>query len=61
MIRVRLAQLTNKWNNEDLEYYVKESGDIIGITEKLKNRQKGHSVIYYVLENLINFKKLNQG
>ncbi|CAD8120067.1 unnamed protein product [Paramecium sonneborni] len=59
--KVRLAQLTNKCTNEDLEYYVKEAGDIIGITDKLKNRQKAQSVIHYVLENLINFKKLNQG
>ncbi|CAD8187499.1 unnamed protein product [Paramecium pentaurelia] len=59
--KVRLAQLTNKCSNDDLEYYVKEAGDIIGITDKLKNRQKAHSVIHYVLENLINFKKLNQG
>lgn len=40
---------------------MKEAGDIIGITDKLKNRSKPHSVINYVLENLVNWKKLNQG
>jgi hypothetical protein len=28
--RVKLAYLTNKCNNEDLDYYLKEVGDILG-------------------------------
>jgi hypothetical protein len=28
---VRLAQLTNRCNDDDLEYYVREAGDILGI------------------------------
>ncbi|KAM3132992.1 hypothetical protein pb186bvf_014848 [Paramecium bursaria] len=59
--KVRLAQLTNKCTNDDLEYYVKEAGDIIGISDKLKNRTKAHSVIHFVLEKLVQWKKLNQG
>jgi len=30
-VRIKLAQLTNKCSNEDLDYYVKEVGDILGI------------------------------
>ena len=33
--RLRLAQLTNKCNDDDLEYYVKESGEILGVTSQL--------------------------
>jgi len=29
--KARLAQLTNKCNDDDLEYYIKESGDILNI------------------------------
>jgi intraflagellar transport protein 52 len=50
LLRVRLAQLTNKCLNEDLEYFVKESGDIIGIGDKVKNRNSAHSFMSYVLE-----------
>ena len=28
-IRVKLAYLTNKCNNDDLDYYLKEVGDIL--------------------------------
>jgi intraflagellar transport protein 52 len=28
--KVKLAYLTNKCNNEDLDYYLKEVGDILG-------------------------------
>lgn len=30
--RIRLAQLANKYNDGDLEYYVKECGDVLGVT-----------------------------
>ena len=33
--RLRLAQLTNKCSEDDLEYYVKESGEILGVTSQL--------------------------
>jgi len=59
--RVRLAQLTNKCNNEDLDYFVKECGDILGVSEKVPNKSNAKSIIRYVLEQLVNFKKLNQG
>ena len=61
MARVRLAQLTNKCNNEDLDYFVKECGDILGVSEKVPNKSNAKSIIRYVLEQLVNFKKLNQG
>jgi intraflagellar transport protein 52 len=30
--KVRLAQLTNKCEDSDLDYYIKEAGDILGIS-----------------------------
>lgn len=53
--RVRLAQLTNKCDNNDLEYYVKESGDILGVTDKVKNRHDAKAILRHVLEELVNF------
>ena len=31
--KIRLAQLTNKCSDEDIEFYVREAGDILGITD----------------------------
>jgi len=59
--KVRLAQLTNKCFNEDLPFFVKECGDILGVTDKVKNKNDSKAIIRYVLEQLVSFKKLNQG
>lgn len=59
--RVRLAQITNKCNNEDLDYFVKECGDILGVSDKVGNKSNAKAIIRHVLEQLVNFKKLNQG
>lgn len=33
--RLRLAQLTNKCADDDLEFYVRESGEVLGVTSQL--------------------------
>ena len=33
--RLRLAQLTNKCTDDDLEFYVRESGEVLGVTSQL--------------------------
>eukprot|EP01116_Phalansterium_solitarium_P020480 TRINITY_DN6061_c0_g1_i1.p1 TRINITY_DN6061_c0_g1~~TRINITY_DN6061_c0_g1_i1.p1 ORF type:complete len:446 (-),score=156.17 TRINITY_DN6061_c0_g1_i1:213-1550(-) len=59
--KVRLAYLTNLCNDEDLEYYVKECGDVLGVTQHLKadNRSAKH-VLEYIMKAVVNWKKLNQ-
>jgi hypothetical protein len=50
---VRLAQLTNKCTNNDLDFFVRECGDILGLTDKVKNRNDPKAIISYVLEQLV--------
>jgi intraflagellar transport protein 52 len=58
--RVRMAQLTNKCKGDnDLEYYIKECGDILGINDKLSaDKKNGRHVLEYVMRQLVQFKKL---
>lgn len=35
--KLRLAQLTNKCNDDDLEYFVCEAGEILGVSETIRN------------------------
>ena len=57
----RLAQITNKCQDEDLEYYVRECGDILGVTSKLNPEQRSAKhVLEYILHQVVEFKKLNQ-
>lgn len=56
--KVRLAQITNKCNDNDLEYYIRECGDILGVTNKLdvKERDAKH-VLHHIFSQIVQFKK----
>jgi hypothetical protein len=53
-LRIKLAQLTNKCQNEDLDYYLKEVGDILGISDKVQNKNNAKSFVKYVMDHLVN-------
>ena len=57
--KIKLAQTTNKCSDEDLEYYILECADILGISGKIDNKNDPKAVLAYVMKSLINFKKLN--
>lgn len=56
-----MAQLTNKCSNEDLDYYLKEVGDILGsalisgISDKVQNKNNAKAFIKYVTDQLVTF------
>jgi len=71
--KIRLAQLTNKCSDNDLDYFIKEAGEVVGIAEAV--RQQGddkdaenlnaevysvNKVLAYVLKKLIQYKKIEQ-
>lgn len=62
--RNRLAQLTNRCNDNDLEYYVIEAGHILGIIPQLKalggnNTERAKRIVHHILERVSQFKKSN--
>eukprot|EP00040_Diaphanoeca_grandis_P043914 m.10720 g.10720 ORF g.10720 m.10720 type:complete len:426 (+) comp8450_c0_seq1:246-1523(+) len=59
--RVRLAQLTNKCNEGDLEYYVRECGSILGVNHKIGKDANAKQVLEYVFRKITEFKKGDQG
>lgn len=57
----RLAQITNKCTDEDLDYFVTEGADILGITPNLPvAASDAKHVLEYMLTHIVEFKKLNQ-
>ncbi|CAM9865378.1 unnamed protein product, partial [Ectocarpus fasciculatus] len=62
--RIRLAQITNKCTPSDLEYYVRECGEIMGVTGELSEDSPASNgpmgVLDHVFKRLIRFKMLNQ-
>lgn len=48
-------------SEEDLEYYVRECGNILGVTGKLDQEKKSAKhILEYVFAQLVEFKKFNQ-
>uniref|UniRef100_A0A3Q2ZWF6 Intraflagellar transport 52 homolog (Chlamydomonas) n=1 Tax=Kryptolebias marmoratus TaxID=37003 RepID=A0A3Q2ZWF6_KRYMA len=59
--KVRLAQLTNKCTDDDLEFYVRKCGEILGVTPKLDKAQRdAKHILEHIFFQVVEFKKLNQ-
>eukprot|EP00928_Gymnodinium_smaydae_P089902 TRINITY_DN73787_c0_g1_i1.p1 TRINITY_DN73787_c0_g1~~TRINITY_DN73787_c0_g1_i1.p1 ORF type:complete len:453 (-),score=122.19 TRINITY_DN73787_c0_g1_i1:74-1432(-) len=58
--RVRLAQLTNKCQDSDLDFYIRQAGEILGVTKKLKERKSAKHILEHIFKDLVGYKKMNQ-
>lgn len=59
--RVRLAQVTNKCTDEDLEFYVRECGQILGVNKQLGEDNRGaKDILDYIFSRIVEYKKFNQ-
>jgi len=70
--KLRLAQLTNKCTENDVEYYIQESANILGITEEVKSHKAATSgkspanvgrptakdILAFVLARIVDMKRL---
>lgn len=58
---VRLAHMTNRCNNQDVEYYIKRCGEILGVTAKLKPAQAQNAkyILDFVFKQITALKKTN--
>ncbi|KAM8946233.1 intraflagellar transport protein 52 homolog isoform 2-T2 [Pelodytes ibericus] len=59
--KARLAQITNRCTDDDLEFYVRKCGDILGVTGSLpKDEQDAKHILEHIFFQVVEFKKLNQ-
>ncbi len=61
---LRLAQLTNKCTNgdDDLEYYIAEGGEILGVMENLPFGQRSAKhILFHIFKQVVDFKKQDGG
>lgn len=62
---LRLAQLTNKCSpggEEDLEYFVAEAGEILGVLGDLPFGEKGAKhILFHIFRHIVEFKKQDGG
>ncbi|CAG0901067.1 unnamed protein product [Darwinula stevensoni] len=60
--KARLAQITNKCSDSDLEYYIRECGEILGATARIPpGSRDAKRVLEFLFFQLVEFKKLNPG
>lgn len=57
--RIKLAQSANKYTDGDIDYFIKECSDILGITQKIDNKGDPKAILSYVFNELASFKKFN--
>jgi intraflagellar transport protein 52 len=54
--KIKMAQLTNKCNDEDLEYYIKECGDILGVSQNVNNSDDPKAILHYIFQEIVKYK-----
>ena len=59
--KARLAQLTHKCTDEDLEFYVRECGEVLGVMERLSETGdlSARRVLDAVFKAVVRWKKVN--
>ncbi|KPA82647.1 putative intraflagellar transport protein component [Leptomonas pyrrhocoris] len=61
--RVRLSQLTNKCKADDVEYYILQAAEVMGVTKKLRSprNRDPRALLDYVFRQVVDYKKVNTG
>jgi intraflagellar transport protein 52 len=57
--RIKMAQLTNKCTDEDVEYYIKECGDILGVAQFIENPDDPKAILHYIFQEIVKYKSSN--
>jgi intraflagellar transport protein 52 len=56
----RLAQLTNKCTDDDLEFYIRECGEVLGVSRHLQQSERNaKGIIAYIASRVLEYKCLN--
>ena len=58
IIRIKLANLTNRCSNDDIDYWVSEAANIIGVKDKV-NTNDPKVVLIYMLNKILKYKLSN--
>ena len=54
--KIRMAQMTNKCGDEEVEYYIKECGDILGVSSQISNPDDPKAILHYIFQEIVKYK-----
>lgn len=57
--RIKMAQLTNKCSDDDIEYFVKECGDIMGLSQFVSQPDDPKAILHYIFQEIVKYKSSN--
>ena len=58
----RLAQITNKCTDDDLEFYIRECGEILGVSRHLPQSERdAKAILAYIASRVIEYKCISDG
>jgi len=57
--KIKMAQLTNKCDDEEIEYYIKECGDILGVSAQINNPDDPKAILHYIFQEIVKYKSSN--
>lgn len=62
--QIKLAQLSNKYSDADVEYYIRECGDLMGVSQQIERLKFGYggdfdakAILHHILVEVVNYKK----
>lgn len=54
--KIKLAQLTNKCSDDDIEYYVKECGNVLGVSSQINEPDDPKAVLSYIFQEIVKYR-----
>ena len=54
-----MAQMTNKCADDEVEYYIKECGDILGVSQQINNPDDPKAILHYIFQEIVKYKSSN--
>ena len=51
--------ITNKCSDDDIEYYIRECGDILGVTQNVENPDDPKAILHYIFQEIVKYKSSN--
>jgi len=54
--KIKMAQLTNKCTDDDLDYYIKECGYILGVSSQIDNPNDPKAILNYIFQEIVKYR-----
>jgi len=51
--------LTNKCSDDDLDYFVKECGEIMGVSQKIDQPDDPKAILHFIFQEIVKYKSSN--